>query len=274
MKIKLIASDLDGTLLTKDKRISERTRQALTLAAQKGIFFVPATGRSFSSVPKEVLSLPGTEYVITSNGAAVYSAKTGMRIHGCTLEEESVSLLLLALESAQGTALEVFVDGIPYAQEDYVADPESYGATEFGIQYVKQTRRPIKDIFAFAMENKKRLDGLDFVCGCDQELEKLQRRVEKEVPHIYVTSSMAHRLEISHVQTGKGNALRWLLDNLGIPASQAMAFGDGDNDIPMLSAVKYSFAMENGLESCKKCAWKVTASNEADGVAAAIESFI
>ena len=71
MNIRLIASDLDGTLLTDKKEISEMTKEALKETARRGIHFVPATGRSFSAVPKEVLGLPNTEYVITSNGAAI-----------------------------------------------------------------------------------------------------------------------------------------------------------------------------------------------------------
>ena len=74
-KIRLIASDLDGTLLRNNKEISPNTREALKEAAQAGIQFVPATGRSLKSIPEEILQLPGTEYVLTSNGAAIYSRK-------------------------------------------------------------------------------------------------------------------------------------------------------------------------------------------------------
>ena len=80
-KIRLIASDLDGTLLTEKKEITDYTKQVLAAAAGEGILFVPATGRAFTSIPHEVLSLPGVKYVITSNGAAVYSASEGKRIY-------------------------------------------------------------------------------------------------------------------------------------------------------------------------------------------------
>ena len=73
MAVKLIASDLDGTLLRNDKSISEETGKALEKAREAGIYFVPSTGRALEAVPVEVMALPGVEYVITSNGAAVYS---------------------------------------------------------------------------------------------------------------------------------------------------------------------------------------------------------
>ena len=81
MAVKLIASDLDGTLLRNDKSISEETGKALEKAREAGIYFVPSTGRALEAVPVEVMALPGVEYVITSNGAAVYSVSGGTRIY-------------------------------------------------------------------------------------------------------------------------------------------------------------------------------------------------
>lgn len=74
-KIKLIASDLDGTLLTSQKEITPRLQKALTSIHEMGIFFVPSTGRPFAALPTCVKELPFLKYVITSNGAAVYDAE-------------------------------------------------------------------------------------------------------------------------------------------------------------------------------------------------------
>ena len=83
MAVKLIASDLDGTLLTNKKELSPRTREALDLAAAQGIYLVPATGRSFGSVPEMIREYPGVEYLITANGGAVYSVSEKKRIYQC-----------------------------------------------------------------------------------------------------------------------------------------------------------------------------------------------
>ena len=74
MKTKLIALDLDGTLLLPDKSMSPRNRAALDAAAEKGIFIVPATGRLFIGLPEFIRSLPYLRYAITVNGAQVYDA--------------------------------------------------------------------------------------------------------------------------------------------------------------------------------------------------------
>ena len=74
--IRLIALDLDGTLLTTDKRLTERNRNALLRASEKGITVVPVTGRIFNGLPRSVLELPCLKYAILSNGASVYDVDT------------------------------------------------------------------------------------------------------------------------------------------------------------------------------------------------------
>ena len=145
MSIRLIASDLDGTLLTDCKELSPKTREVLDLAVQHGIYIVPATGRSFHSIPEMIRNYPGVEYVITANGGAVYSVREGKRVYQCLLEKESVESAI-AVRKRENMVLEVVIDGVPYAEEAYVKDPIQYLATEYGAKYIKATRKPVKDI--------------------------------------------------------------------------------------------------------------------------------
>ena len=196
MSIKLIASDLDGTLLTDKKEISEMTYKALEEAAKRGIHFVPATGRSFSAVPKEILELPNTEYVITSNGAAVYSVSKGVRIYECILEEASVDAILRA-DKPVDMAMEIFVEGIPYSEKKYVENPKQYGATDYGEIYVKKTRHAVEDIYRFARENKSRIDSVDFAGRCADSPGKVPRQTSGRNPgylyHIFHFASVGNR---------------------------------------------------------------------------------
>ena len=143
MSIRLIASDLDGTLLTDCKELSPKTREVLDLAVQHGIYIVPATGRSFYSIPEMIRNYPGVEYVITANGGAVYSVREGKRVYQCLLEKESVESAI-AVRKRENMVLEVVIDGVPYAEEAYVKDPMQYLATEYGAKYIKATRKPEK----------------------------------------------------------------------------------------------------------------------------------
>ena len=94
MGIKLVASDLDGTLFTDEKTISDETRRTLEEITEKGILFVPCTGRAFASVPELVRTLPGVQYMIASNGASIYHVETGERVYGCTISADSVARIL------------------------------------------------------------------------------------------------------------------------------------------------------------------------------------
>lgn len=272
MAVKLIASDLDGTLLTNKKELSPRTREALDLAAAQGIYLVPATGRSFGSVPEMIREYPGVEYLITANGGAVYSVSEKKRIYQCLMTSESVEAAI-AVRKREKMVMEVVIDGVPYAEEDYVRDPLSYLATEYGARYIKATRTPVKDIIEFATQHAKELDSISFVCS-HEDRNRLYASLEDEIPDIYVTSSVSNLLEMGHKDAGKGKTLLWLLDKLGISPEEAMAFGDADNDSSMLEAVKYGIAMGNATENCNKSAACVTGTNEEDGVAEAILSHI
>lgn len=273
MSIKLIASDLDGTLLTNSKELSERTRKILNEAVKKGIHIVPATGRSYQAVPDIIKKFPGVDYIITANGGAVYSVREGRRIYECLLEKMSVEACL-EVKKTEDVIMEVFIEGVPYSEEIYIKDPASYGATEYGVKYIRATRKPIKDIVSFARENSNRLDSIAFVCRKKEIQEKLYGELENKIPGVYVTSSVPNLVEIGHINAGKGKTLLWLLDRLGISEEEAAAFGDADNDCSMLEAVRYGIAMENATENCKKSAFSITETNENDGVAVALEKLL
>lgn len=272
MNIKLIATDLDGTFLTDKKEITFFTKEIIRKIGDRGIHFVPATGRAFDAVPEEVLSLPHTEYVITSNGAAIYSISQKRRIYQCLLTAEAADAVL-DMNIPEIMAVEAFVEGVPYSEGKCIAHPEVYGATEYGAVYVKNTRRPVENIHNFIRKHRENLDSLSFVCADAGQRSAFCRVLQEKVPDIYVTSSVSHMLEIGHICAGKGKTLLYLLKLLGISPDEVMAFGDADNDMDMLTEVKYGIAMANGTENCRKAAFAVTDSNNEDGVAKGILRF-
>lgn len=266
MGVRLIASDLDGTLLHNDKSLSPETVEAIRKARELGIHFVPSTGRAFEAVPQNVREIPGLEYVITSNGAAIYSLSRKERIYECLVPEEAVDELL-EISMPENMTIEVFIKGVPYTAADHVKDPAKYGATAFGIEYVKKTRHSVDNIREFVAENRMCVDSFDFVCGDQKVLKAVREEIQKKVPDVYVTSSVSHLLEIGNAAAGKGKTLLHLLDILGISKEETMAFGDADNDLDMIQSVKFGIAMGNASERLKEAAYHITDSNEDDGVA-------
>ncbi len=266
MAVRLIASDLDGTLLRNDKSLSSETVEAIRKAGELGVHFVPSTGRAFEAVPQNVRELPGLQYVITSNGAAIYSLAEKRRIYQCLVPAEAVDQLL-EISMPENMTIEVFVKGVPYTAAEHIKDPAKYGATAFGIEYVKRTRHPVDNIREFVAENRTNVDSFDFVCGDPVILNAVKTEIVEKIPGVYVTSSISHLLEIGNADAGKGKTLLHLLGFLDILPEEVMAFGDADNDLDMIQSVKFGIAMGNASEHLKEAAYHITDSNEEDGVA-------
>lgn len=263
--VRLAALDLDGTALRSDGTLSDYNRQAFEKAHTAGIHIVAASGRAYGSLPEEVLALPCVEYAITSNGAAVCESRTGKRLQAHCLKKEAVQKLL-QIAHENGLMVEGFVDGIPYSRQDYVEDPMRFGASAYSVDYVKRTRRPVEDIFAFLTEHEEELDSFDLITG-DMELkEKLREKIIREVPEIYLTSSVATLLEISDVHAGKASGLQFLTEYLGIRREETAAFGNAENDADMMRWAGIGVAVANAPEDVRMAADEVTESNDEDGV--------
>ena len=115
MKIKLIATDLDGTFLDDNKQIPIDNKQAISECAARGIRIVPATGRTIPGIPQELKELPGVRYVIATNGALVADLKENKWIYTCRL---SAALAVSVMEAAQACEddimFDAYVDGVGY----------------------------------------------------------------------------------------------------------------------------------------------------------------
>lgn len=264
--IKLIALDLDGTTLDENSRLPKHTKKVLELCTARGIYVIAASGRAFTSLPQEVLDIQGLSLAITSNGAAVYDIKTGERIFSCLMEQDKTEGLLELLDGEPETAVEVFWNGQPYAPKEYLEDPVKYGAPERVIPYLRRTRIPADSIREFIWEKRGELDSLDIIASDPGKrkgwLEKLKR-----LGGLYVTSSVPYRLEVSNEFGGKGAALRWAAEFLGVEKEAVAAFGNAENDMDMLRFAGLSVAVENSPEAVKACADRIAPANTREGVA-------
>lgn len=265
----LIALDLDGTLLHTDKGLTDRTRTILTTYMERGTHVVVASGRSYASLPQEVMSVPGIEYAITSNGAAICKKSTGEKLFHFPLKP-ACAQRLLQLIADTGAVFETFLDGVPYAAADYVSHPTRYGAAEHAIPYIQQTRKPVPDLLAFAREHLEELDCIDLITANPEQKQQLLE-LAWEIPGIYITSSVPYLLEISDAAAGKGAAVRKLAAYLDIPPEEIAAFGNAENDVDMLQFAGIGVAVANSPAHVQAAADYVTLSNDADGVAVFLE---
>lgn len=273
MSIRCIALDLDQTTLNEHGRLSPGNRDALIHAIHKGIHIVIASGRSFSSLPEDVVSIPGIEYAITSNGAAVYHVPSGRCLHRYTMTALSVQKVL-SLTATEPIAYEAFWNGNAYADAAYVQNPTAYGATPQAVPYIQRTRQPIADISTFIRSHQSQLDSMDLVVSDQAVKQRLHSILAEEVPDLYITSSVPELLELSHRNGGKHSGVRFIAKTLGLLPTQIAAFGDGDNDADLLTYVGCGIAMENATPACKAAANCITLPNSCDGVAYGIRTIL
>ena len=265
---RLVAFDLDRTILRNDGNLSPATRSVLQTLVERKIHIVIASGRPYTSLPQELLDFPEIEYAITSNGAAL------IRIHPFEYIDQlfipAQQLQKLVHSYAALYPLEVFISGQGYASREYVESPTSFGANEEHINYVQSTRIPVENMPEFIFRHQDEIESMDILVPSAQINQEIRQILCPKYPELHITSSNDHMIEISHGNAGKGNRLIHLLQLLHLSPEECITFGDGDNDADMLRISGLGIAMENASEAAKKAAACITLSNENDGVAAAL----
>lgn len=272
-KIKLIALDLDATLLDSQKKISPRNLAALERARQMGVLMVPVTGRPAQGLPQAVLDLPGLRYVVTSNGATVRDLKEDRYLLEKHLTPQT-SLAILDACREYKMIREVFREGVGYlTRADYDILMDRYAGTPMW-EYVLGTRQVLPgSLEDFLREDDRPVEELFFLTGSPEEKEALRDHLSS-LPGIGFADPFPRDLEVMAGGIDKGEAFLWLLNYLGIAPEETLAIGDGGSDIPLLRAAGIGIAMDNALDYVKAAADDVTASCDADGVALALEKYI
>lgn len=273
MSIKCIALDLDRTTLNREGKLSAENRKALEELIEKGVEVVIASGRAYDTLPEEVTALPGIRYAVCGNGAAVYDLRSDNCIRRCLLSEEAVEAVLAATEKEM-VCYEGIIEGVAYADREYVENPMKFNAQPQAVAYVQSTRRMRDDIVAFLRENKHRLDSIDIIVRGEETKRRIWRRLEETVKGVYITSSVEQLLEIADEQAGKKAGVAFVADRLGLRREEIAAFGDADNDIDMLQYAGIGIAMANASAGCRAAADYITRHHAEDGVAYGVREIL
>ena len=291
--IRLVALDLDGTLLNHEGHVTPRTRAALQAAVDRGVFVVPATGRPLASLPPEVAQLPGIRYAITSNGAAVwdlggdplgavYSRYANAKEHQ-TIQPVCLVHRLMPVE----TAREAFAV-CESCHADLRLFSDGYACTDARSIRLAAARAAQKDSTEARQPNDGRFtilrDAAEWMSRHAAEIEKLCVFFEtaaqasaalprfRAVPAVEIVQGSPKNVEVTAAGVDKGEALRALADLLGIDHAATLAVGDSENDRAMLEKAGVAAVMANGIPAVKALADLVsTADCDHDGVAEILE---
>ncbi|MFI6344917.1 HAD family hydrolase [Streptomyces sp. NPDC050560] len=260
---RLIATDLDGTLLRSDDTVSERTRAALASATGAGAAHIIVTGRPVPWTRDILADLGYRGIAVCGQGSQVYDAGADRLLTALTLDRRVAALALAKIEAETGPlALAASRSGTTGS----VLVGPGYAVHEGPGPYAPLTSRD--ELWAEPL-NKIYLQcpGLS-----DDELTEIARHTAGDL--VGVTMAGAGMVELLPLGLTKARGLSLAARRLGSGPSDTLAFGDMPNDIPMLDWAAHGVAMANAHEELKAVADEETASNDEDGVALTVEAML
>ena len=266
MSIKIIAIDLDGTLLNSEHKISQFTKDVLIQASHQGVYIVLASGRPIKGMLPLIQELgldKKLNYVISFNGASINKTDDFSSIYNCNLTLDE----LLEIESfakEHHVHSHAFING-----ECYLEENGKYSDVESNINHV--------NLFITKYENIDKSSYVNKYMFADDplKLREIYPLLPKKFFEKYtVVFSSPFFLEFLNKKTNKGRALEYLCKYLKIDASEVMAIGDEENDYSMLQFAGHKIAMANANNKLKDLATEITSSNNDDGVGKIVEKLV
>ncbi len=261
--IKLIACDLDDTLLDRNSRISFENKQAVEQARAQGLIFTIATGRMFQSAAPfaRSLGLDPQQPLICYNGALI------KRLSGETLYHDplpsDVAVLIAELAQTKGWTLNVYYDDEVYVAQwnQEIADYAQLVQADVGV---------VGDLVRFLKDGNKEPSKMLITNPPEEVPQRISEIRSLAGDRIQIARSRRRLIEITGADVHKGKALLWLADFLGLTLEQVMAIGDSHNDQTMLEMAGLGVAMGNAPPEIKLAADCETLSNDQHGVAQAV----
>ena len=273
-KYQVIAFDMDGTLLTTDKKIAPDTLNALQEAIDAGKQIVISTGRTAAELVIYPEALEKVRYGILESGGLIYDFQEKRTLANTPIAPENV-MKILEFAEQEDVLIQVMAAGKVYIQTSYLEQMSKY---QIGYFYplFKATATLIDDIRTWLREGT--LNGtLEaekinlYHTDTDARLRTIERG--RNVPLEQVFSEFTS-IEFTPVGISKGTAMARLAEILGISVEQMIAVGDADNDLAMLNNSGLAIAMGNANENVKKAADVIVADNDHDGCAEAIRRYL
>lgn len=270
--IKIIALDLDGTLLNSQKELSCENYRTLEAAAAQGIEIVPTTGRFYNAMPQVIRDLPFVNYAITINGAQIYDKRQDSSIFRAEIPLEQ-ALQIMEFMDTLPVIYDCFMGDASWMTQQLYDQSPDFAPDIHCLKMLLELRNPVPELKAFIRAQGKDIQKIQFFTK-DMELrQRMLVQMPKMFPGNLVSTSLANNVEINNSRANKGEALHILARHLGVDPAQTIAFGDALNDLPLVRAAGIGVAMGNAHPIVKENAAFVTRSCDEDGVAFGIRKF-
>lgn len=262
MNYQLVALDLDGTLLTDDKRITTGTKVLLERLQREGIYIAICTGRAALSVRRLLQDQPFASHFITDNGGTIKDIETGQVLYSNTIPRSYLAVMKQVMETfgvhidvttEKYIYVEVLTDDMQKKYGEYLIKPKAIGDL---------SQVPIEPLKFTISGEPSLLDNL---------VSQLNEQYGSDLKFV---RSGEYFIDIMKAGTTKGKALSMLADHLQIAKNNVIAMGNYYNDVEMLRYAGLGIAMDNSPAELKAIADEVTLSNNEEGVRLALEKHL
>ncbi len=246
-KYKLIATDLDGTLLNGEGRLSHENRAALSALCEKGVHLSVATGRTYSEIPEDVLSCDAFRYMIYANGSVVLDRKSGEKITAC-IKNETIGKMM-DIFSDYALHITARHDGACYYDARYpLTENEVYYRIDPNHVSCVERYGVAREDFDRFVRSLSSAEVFSVYFHDDAEMAECKGRLSA-LGCLYITSICDTNFEIFDINAGKDRALSRLCAHLGISVKEAMTLGDSCNDLSMTRAAGLGLATANAQDA-------------------------
>ena len=260
--IKMVVTDIDGTIYTPQNGISDGVKNCIKRLVDNGVRVVIATGRTFASA-KYMADLAGVKCPIVGYQGGLVCSYDGDILDVKYLNPQIAREIINDFKK-RNIHLNVYVEDKLYVEEDNDYIKDYIG--DKGIDYFKVDSF---DELDFTKLNK--LLAIRYDC---EFIDNLIDELRGKYPQIYVVKSFDYFCEIANKEATKGNAVKFLADKFGFKIDEVLAIGDQNNDIEMVKTAGIGVAMGNGTDEIKKAADYITDTVQNDGFVKAINKFV
>ena len=275
LDIRMLALDIDGTLMDAQKRFPEINRRALRLCEARGIRIALVSGRSFELMRRFSRELGIRPMLAACNGARIEAGEDGPNIAEFTFARADAERVCRTLEDS-GMYFNVYRRG-----HCYMGNPEV--RPSLGERYAHhipgpggEPGYPYERVCDRGRLWSEGMDGVYKFVVMGAPFDPGFERIRRELEDMNLSVSSASRRNIEFMPTGvdKGSAVAVLCRAIGATPEQVMAFGDQTNDIPMLTASGWGVAMENGEEAVKRAARIIAPDHNLGGVGLVLQEYV
>ena len=272
-KYKIVASDLDGTLLNKEQTVSEENLRAISQMKRLGVEFVPTTGRGMNEIDLSLINSPDIRYIITSNGAVVFDKDIGKPTLTRYVPRDTVRLVLETLRPYNVFTV-VHEGGKTYFDKDKY-NPEFLnlcGVDPYYGYIIGKYAEGVEDFESFLLSS----DEMELIClffELDEGV-RYSKQIFENCGKLCAAAPSKNYLEVYSCDAGKGKTLAAFAEKLGVDIEDVIAVGDSDNDYTMIERAGLGLAVANACDALKELADQTICDNSEHIAEYVLENFI